>query len=219
VNNGASVVGTGAAGRGGREDLYAWQSLFDGHSLAGWQVPVFGGDGEVTVKDGAIELGLGASLTGVTWTGEPPRTNYELALEAMRIDGVDFFATTTFPVGEDCCSLVVGGWGGAVVGLSNVDYYDASDNVTTRFQSFDDRRWYRIRIRVSDARIQAWIDDEPVVDLARAGHTFDVRVEVELCKPLGIAAWCTRAAVRDVRLRRLVADEAAPLPVELPGRE
>ena len=88
------------------------------------------------------------------------RDNYELSLEGMRLEGSDFFCTTTFPVGKDYCSLVVGGWGGDVVGLSSIDGADASENSTTKLISFKDQQWYRIRIRVSDAAIEAWIDNE-----------------------------------------------------------
>lgn len=172
-------------------------------------MPQYGADGEVHVENGQLILEAGETVTGVTWKGQPPRSNYELALEAMRLDGIDFFATTTFPVGEQYCSLVVGGWGGVVVGLSNVDTFDASENDTTRFLSLDDRKWHRVRIRVTDAKIQAWINDKPVVDLARRGHEFEVRVEVDLSRPLGISTWQTTGAVRHIRLRRLRPDEYA----------
>ena len=125
----------------------------------------------------------------------------------MRLDGNDFFATTTFPVGEKYCSLVLGGWGGVVVGLSCVDYYDAGDNITTKFVDFKDKKWYAVRIRVSDARVEAWIDKEQLVDVPRKGHKFGTRFEVDLCQPLGIASWCTAGAVRNIRLRRLKANE------------
>ena len=35
------------------------------------------------------------------------------------------------------------------------------------------------------------------------GHSIDIRSEVELSKPLGIATWMTGAAFRDLKLRRL----------------
>jgi hypothetical protein len=35
------------------------------------------------------------------------------------------------------------------------------------------------------------------------GNKVDIRLEVELSKPLGIASWKTKAALRDIRLRRL----------------
>lgn len=60
-----------------------------------------------------------------------PVMNYELSLEAMRVDGSDFFCGLTFPVGSNFCSFIVGGWGGGVVGLSSLNSEDASQNETT----------------------------------------------------------------------------------------
>ncbi len=185
------------------EEAYQWKDLFDGKTLTGWKATDFGGQGEVRVQDGAIVMEMG-TMTGITWTGDDlPRNNYELTLEGRRTDGIDFFCTTTFPVGDEPCSLVTGGWGGTVVGLSNVDYYDASENSTATFYNFEDKRWYKIRIRVTDAKIQAWIDDEQVVDQERKDHQFGIRVEVELCRPLGICTWETAGEVRNIRIRRL----------------
>ncbi len=180
-----------------------WKKLFDGKTLKGWKPARFGGEGKVHVADGAIVMEIGSMMTGVTWTGKPPRNNYELALEGKRLDGNDFFCTTTFPVGEDYCSLVVGGWGGLLVGLSNVDRFDASENQTTSVQDLEDDKWYRVRIRVTDEAVEAWIDDQQVVDQPRKGHTFGIRDEVDLNRPLGIATWCTKGAVRNIRLREL----------------
>lgn len=188
-------------------DPYAWKDLFDGKTLDGWKVPNFGGQGEVKVKDGMVIMETGNMMTGITYTGEVPRENYEIYLEGMRLEGSDFFCTTTFPVGKDPCTLVVGGWGGTVVGLSNVDFYDASDNPTTTFMDFKDNRWYKVRLRVSSAKIEAWIDDQQVVNQVREGHKFDIRFEVELCQPLGISTWCTTGAVRNIRIRPLRPEE------------
>jgi len=188
---------------------YAWRNLFDGKTLNGWKSAEFGGEGKVYVENGMIVMDLGNSMTGITYTGEVPRDNYEISLEGMRLEGSDFFCTTTFPVGKDCCSLVMGGWGGTVVGLSTVDYYDASENSTTTFQSFKDNQWYHVRIRVTPARIQAWVDDEEVVDQERPDHKIGIRMEVDLCQPLGVATWCTKGAVRNIRIRQL-RPEAAP---------
>lgn len=192
-----------------KKDPYAWKSLFDGRTLKGWKPGKFGGEGEVHVEKGTIVMDCGESLTGIVFTGKPPRMNYEISLEGKRLDGSDFFATTTFPIGKSYCSLVVGGWGGTVVGLSNVDFYDAGDNITTRFVDLKTKQWYRVRIRVSQARIEAWIDDEQLVDLRTASHKFGTRFEVDLCKPLGIASWCTSAALRNIRIRNLKPEEVA----------
>ena len=188
-------------------DPYAWKDLFDGESLIGWKAPEFGGEGEVRVEDGSIVMEMGNMMTGVTYTGDLPRSNYELTLEGMRLEGHDFFCTTTFPVGDDPCTLVVGGWGGTVVGLSTVNYYDASDNPTTRFADFKNDRWYKIRLRVTDAKVEAWIDDEKYVNQVREGNKFGIRFEVELSKPLGITTWATKGAVRDIRVRALKPEE------------
>ncbi len=141
-------------------------------------------------------------MTGITWTGTPPKSNYELTLEGMRLDGSDFFCTTTFPVGKDFCSLVVGGWGGTIVGISCVDNFDASENPTTSFHEFKNNKWYRVRIRVTDAKIEAWIDDKQVVNQDRKEHTFRIRMECDLSRPLGIATWNTTGAVRNIHLRQ-----------------
>jgi hypothetical protein len=68
--------------RAGRAD-----TLFDGHSLGQWKVTDFGGQGDVYVKDGAIYLEMGSYATGITWTGPVIRMNYEITLEAMRVEG------------------------------------------------------------------------------------------------------------------------------------
>jgi hypothetical protein len=182
-----------------------WRPLFDGKTLGNWQRTKFGGEGPVTVENGQIVLQIGgADLTGITWTGpELPKTNYELALQAMRLDGNDFFAGITFPVADSFCSLILGGWAGTVVGLSSIDGMDASENETSQSIRFDDRRWYDVRIRVTPARIQAWLDEKQIIDQDITGKKIDTRVEVELSQPLGVAAWRTKSALRNIRLRRL----------------
>lgn len=186
-----------------------WQSLFDGKTLDGWTTPQFGGEGNVKVEDGAIIMELGAMMTGVTWAGDVVRDNYEIELEGKRIDGNDFFCTTTFPVGDDYCSLVVGGWGGSLVGLSSIDYADASENMTSQAMSFKDGKWYPIRIRVSSAAVQVWIDGKRIINQPRQDHHFSIRIEVSDCRPLGISTWCTSGAVRNIRIRSLKPDEIA----------
>lgn len=184
-------------------EVKSWRNLFDGKSLDRWEITNFGGQGTVEIEDGTLVLGFGSSLTGVTYKGDVPTMDYELSLEAKRLDGVDFFCGLTFPVAKSHCSLIVGGWAGTVVGLSSIDGLDASQNETTRFMTFKDNQWYRIRVRVRPDRIQAWIDDKLVVDQDIQDRQVSTRVEVDLSKPLGIAAWDTRAAIRNVRVGEL----------------
>jgi hypothetical protein len=123
----------------------------------------------------------------------------------MRVVGGDFFCGLTFPVKTSHCSLIVGGWAGPVVGLSSLDGLDASENETSTLRRFASNQWYTIRVRVTDPRIQAWIDDESVVDVETAGRRISVRAELLDSRPLGIASWRTRAALRQIRLRTLAA--------------
>lgn len=177
--------------------------LFDGESLGRWKEADFGGQGEVSVQDGAIHLGMGNYATGIVWTGPLVRMNYELTLDAMRVEGSDFFCGLTFPVAGNPCTLILGGWGGSLCGLSSLDYFDASENQTTTFVQFDNGRWYHVRLRVLPDRIQAWLDGEPLVDVDTTGRHIDIRMEMDPCVPLGIATWVTTGAVRNITLMKL----------------
>jgi hypothetical protein len=181
-------------------------SLFDGKTLGNWKITDFGGQGKVYVKDGSIYMEQGNDMTGITWAGPLVRMNYEITLEAMRVSGSDFFCGLTFPVNDNCCSLILGGWGGTLCGLSNIDYYDAANNETTRFVSFENGKWYHVRLRVVPNHIQAWLQEEgqePLVDIDITGRKIDTRAEVDLSQPLGIATWQTAGAVRNIELRKL----------------
>jgi hypothetical protein len=184
--------------------------LFNGKDLHGWKVTNYAGHGPVEVEslDGspAIVLEPGISLTGLTWTNEVPSGSYEISLEAQRVNGSDFFCGLTFPVNDTFCTFVVGGWGGALVGISSINGFDASDNETTDHMFFEKGRWYKIRVQVTPERIQAWIDDERTVNLPTENRRISMRYgEIELSKPLGISAYQTRAALRNIRLQPLAA--------------
>ncbi len=199
-----------AAGAGRGEA--GWRKLFDGKSLDGWKACGFYGEGKVHVQDGALVMEKGKLMTGVTYRkGDFPKMDYEVTLEGKKVAGNDFFCTTTFPVGDSFCSLVVGGWSGTVVGLSSVDFMDASMNETRKDKEFEAGRWYRVRVRVSRARIEAWIDRDTVVDLDTTDRRLSIRTECKACRPFGIATYETTGAVRDVRVRSLSEAETKAL--------
>ncbi len=177
--------------------------LFDGKSLKGWAITDFAGHGEVHVSKGAIVLGQGY-MTGITWTNSLPASNYELSLEARRVSGSDFFCGLTFPIAGTNVSLIVGGWGGGVVGISSIDGNDASSNETTKFMSFEKDRWYAVRVRVTDKKLEAWIDKDKIIDLATAGKSLGLRSgPIEESVPLGIATYETQAELRAIRITEL----------------
>jgi hypothetical protein len=181
------------------------EALFDGKTLGSWRPTKFSRQaGAVKVENGTLVLESGNDLTGVTWAGAAlPTTNYELTLQAMRVEGSDFFAGITFPVDKSFCSLILGGWGGNVVGLSSINDLDASENSTSQSMVFEKQRWYTVRIRVTPEQIDAWLDEKHIINQELKGNRIGVRMEVEASQPLGIASWRTKSALRDIRLRRL----------------
>jgi hypothetical protein len=174
-----------------------------------WKVCQFGGDGPVEFKQELIKIGLGDPMTGIHWEGDLPSENFEIELETRRTDGFDFFCGLTFPVGKDHVSLVLGGWGGGVVGISNIDDFDASENETTSFRNFDNDTWYKVRARVDANEIRCWIDNKVAVEQTRAGHEFDIRFEMDLCVPLGVANYQCDSELRNIRIRKLTKREIA----------
>jgi hypothetical protein len=180
-----------------------WKELFDGHTLTGWKPTDFAGKGEVTVEKGQIHLSMGNDMTGITWTNDLPKVNYELSIKAMKVDGNDFFCGLTFPVKKEFCSLICGGWGGGVVGISSINGMDASSNETTTFTSFAQKKWYHIFLRVTDTKIQAWIDEKQVVNFEINEQPLSTRIEVEESKPLGIANWQTSSAIKEFKMREI----------------
>lgn len=177
--------------------------LFNGKDLEGWEITNFGPQGPVYISGDQIILSMGDGCTGITYKRSFPELNYKVTLEAKRVSGNDFFCGMTFPVGKDPCTLIVGGWAGSTVGLSNINGKDASENETTRIMHFENDRWYRIGLLVKQNEIKAFIDDSLVVDFLKDGKKLSIRPEVELSKPFGIASWKTTAALKNIRVEPL----------------
>jgi hypothetical protein len=177
--------------------------LFDGKTLTGWEKTNFGTQGPVQVSEGSIILSYGDGCTGINYLNDFPVINYEVNLDAMKVSGNDFFCGMTFPVNETFCSLIVGGWGGPVVGLSTIDGADASENETKILKNFEKDVWYSIKLKVTNERIEAWIDEEKLVDFEIGEHKLSIRPEVGLSTPFGICSWNTTAALRNIYLKKL----------------
>ena len=186
------------------EPRHAWRSLFDGKSLGEWRSTDFGGQGAVQIEAERILLDAGSPLTGIHWSGAAPmRLDYELELRAERVDGNDFFCCLTFPVGDSHLSLVIGGWGGSLCGISSLDERDAANNETMRMMALKDAHPYRVGIRVRAQRLECFLDGERVVDVSLAGRKLSTRPEVLASRPLGVCSFATRAAIDQIRWRPL----------------
>ena len=90
-----------------------------------------------------------------------------------------------------------------------IDGFDASENETTNYTTFESGKWYKVRLRVTDKQIQAWLDDERIVAVDTEGKRLSVRIEVDQNRPLGFATYQTTGAYRKIEVRELTKDELA----------
>ncbi|HBE42851.1 MAG TPA: DUF1080 domain-containing protein [Bacteroidales bacterium] len=174
--------------------------LFDGVSFDHWQVIDYEGHGAVSVADSCIIIGKGEYISGIRWTDDFPKSNYEITLYAKRVEGNDFFCGMTFPVKESFVTLVLGGWGGSLCGLSCIDGYDAANNYTSKIFFFGTDVWWSVRLRVTDKKIEAWIEQDKIVDFTIGNSGLSLRMEVESSVPFGITTYKTTGALRDLKL-------------------
>lgn len=176
--------------------------------MEGWEVVDIGGSGEVSLEGGQMIIAQGDSLSGVVYQKMEglPLQSYEITLQAKRLQGVDFFCGLTFPVGslERCATLILGGWGGSVTGISSIDDLDAANNATGSYQRYDDDTWYKVRLRVTPENLSAWVDEKQVVDADIKDRKISLRPgPMEAYAPLSITTFNTMAAIRQVVLRKL----------------
>src|SRR5204862_5029610 len=113
----------------------------------------------------------------------------------------------TFPIKESPCTLIIGGWGGGLTGFSSIDGSDASENETTGFLEVENGRWYKVRMRVTEQRVDAWVDGKFLAGFDHRDKKVDVRLEVEANRPYGFATYQTTAALKNIRLRELTDKE------------
>lgn len=187
-------------------------ALFKGRDLTGWRVVDkydFSRHGQVTVENDAIVLHAGKPGTAISVTDPFPRIDYEVAFEAKRMEGSDFFCGLTFPVEDDYLTLVIGGWGGGVTGISNLDDNSAVENETTGYTDFEQDRWYKIRLRVTSGHVAAWLDDEQIVNVDTQDRRLSIWWEQEPVRPFGIASWYTKAAIRRMTVKRIQNSESS----------
>jgi hypothetical protein len=100
-------------------------------------------------------------------------------------------------------TLIVGGWGGSVIGVSSINGDDASENESTQFKKFESNKWYKIRLKVSKEKLEAWLDDEQTVNVETKDKKLSMRPgEIEESMPFGLATYRTKAAIRNIQIRK-----------------
>ena len=182
------------------QDAGPWKSFFDGKTLDGWRT--MEPDCNVYAQDGQLIFEAGGMGTSIAWTRAFPRVDYELSVEARRLEGSGAFCHIAFPVDATHCFLVVGGMGN-IVALDQVDKLDMHGNETTTRVDFEQGRWYTVRLRVTRERVVVWLDDRKVIDLSGAADRLSLPFAWKGLTPFGVGTWQTKAAMRHIKLRRL----------------
>lgn len=177
--------------------------LFDGVTLSNWEVIDYRGHGEVEISDSCIIINKGEVMSGIRFTGEFPKSNYEVTFYARRVEGNDFFCGLTFPVNGSHLTLVLGGWGGNVSGLSSIDGFDAAHNSTQNIFYFGNGWWWKVRLRVTKEKVEAWVEDEKFVDFTIGNSYLSLRSEVERSVPFGFSTYKTTGALRNIMLKTI----------------
>lgn len=182
-----------------------WISLFDGKTLAGWEIVRYGGEGEPYVKNGSLVLprAVNGLMTGVCWVGDSlPNSDYIIYYEAKRVEGYDIFAGLSFPCGDSYASLIIGGWGGIVNGLSCINGYDASENETTQHFSVRDNEWLPIELYVTTERIRAVLKNDVLFDVSTKGKNIHLRGGL---LDTGFTLWTylTTGEIKNLRIKKL----------------
>ena len=206
-----AVVVAGSVFAGGAPDITKiseddWVSMFDGKTLTGWKPLTktkYEEGGPVTVTNNVISMATGFPYSAVQWTNGFLKTNYRLELRAKRTEGNDIFCGILFPVGTNFCSMVLGGWGNCVVGLSCVDYFLAAENETAIGMAFKNDKWYNVKLQVTDMRVQTWVDGEELINLELMGHHISPYPGLEMFAPLGIFTFESGTAIKDIYVGRV----------------
>lgn len=166
--------------------------------------------GTIGFTPSEMTLGTGKPMTCARFSGwgplQLPLTDYAVEFEALRVDGQDFFGAITFPVRslDTCATLVNGGWGGGLVGISSIDEQNANENSTRGEHRFINGQWYKFRLEVRSDELKAWLDGRLVINTSIKGRTISLRPgDIEKCAPFGVATYMTEGKVRNLSVQKL----------------
>ena len=124
----------------------------------------------------------------------------------MKTSGSDFFLALTFPYKQSAASLVLGGWGGSLCGISSINGNDAANNEHTTTHDFPKDKWFHVRLRVTPDRIKAWLDrdeENPLLDVDTQNVEIGTRADIDAARPLGLSTFQTSAAYKNITLKKI----------------
>lgn len=184
------------------------RALFNGKDLSGWKLADFWGNGKVeAISNGVISCGIGKPLSGIAYTNPFPTMSYEVKMEAMRKEGADFFVAMTLPIHSNACTVVIGGWGGGLCGISSIDYMDAAENPYSEGVSFTNGVWYTLRVRVTPRLLEVFLNDTlytaKVPFESSTAFTLRAGSDIDKTLPFGLATYETCGLWRNLTVTTL----------------
>lgn len=182
-------------------DANGWEIMFNGKDLTGWEVVAE--NRIVGASEGQLNLAASQLSTDIRWTYDDfPSVDYEVKVEAKRVEGEGAFCHMVFPIEACHCFLVIGAEGD-IVALDRVDGLGILDikNETARRMHFERNRWYRVHLRVTREKVVVLIDGKEEINVA--ADRLSLPTAWMFLRPFALGTWQTTATVRDIkRLRR-----------------
>ena len=184
------------------------RALFNGKDLSGWKLADIWGNGKVeALSNGVVSCGIGKPLTGIAYTNSFPTMSYEVKMEALRKEGGDFFVAMTLPIETNACTVVIGGWGGGLCGISSIDYMDAAENPYSSGVALTNNVWYTLRVRVTPGLLEVFLNDTLYTAKVtfESSSTFSLRAGSDIDKtlPFGLATYATCGLWRNLTVTKL----------------
>jgi hypothetical protein len=183
-----------------------WVSLFDGASMGKWEalreVPDGGKLGSVKLVKGAMAFDTMGTCALIKYTGDLPETNYEVAFQAMLVEG-EKIGAFVFPVSGVYCTWYVQGYRGVYTGLEMIDERGYRGNATTRRIALPKGKWHAVRLRVTTAGIQAWVEGEQTLSFTGDRKRLSSTTFSRAIGSLGHYTNNSRVVLRSIRIRTL----------------
>ena len=77
-------------------------------------------------------------------------------------------------------------------------------------RDFDQGKWYKLRLLVTDNRFQAFVEEKKIVNVGIKGRKIGMRFgEIEESVPLGLSTFRTTAEYKNIKIRHLEDAEIA----------